>query len=162
LDLFAWGGGDSLREHDGPEQSPEAEGIPSLERIPAMSDVKQEHVTGFPPPLILDNAGDVGEGIIESYSEGPNRFNPGTNTPICNILLDDIGQVRSLWIARFVLRSKFAELKPKVGERVRVEYLGMREGGNGNNYHHYSVTCPDRPAFTPDWSELGDGDESWG
>ena len=110
------------------------------------------------PPYINAQDGIV-EGTLVRYSKGPNKFDPENDVPIA--VLDVDGDVRSLWLNTFVLRSKFADLKPVAGERVRVEYLGKREGANGE-YHNFAVEMPDRPPYEPDWDAIGANAESWG
>jgi len=71
--------------------------------------------------------------------------------------LEDSPDERALWLSRTVLRQRVAELSPEVGEVLEVECLGQKDGANGT-YWNFKVTCPDRPAFKPDWGTLAEDD----
>jgi hypothetical protein len=103
-------------------------------------------------PAFIDPKDEDVEGIVTGFSEGATKFGSAV---IVNLKVGDTE--RSLWLTQTVLKSQFARLKPKVGERVKVEYLGQRDGASGE-YHNYRVTAPDRPPFVPDWSQLAGED----
>jgi hypothetical protein len=107
------------------------------------------------PPAIDPKAGTV-EGIVEGFDQAPTRF--AANAIIVR-LRDKDGHVGSLWLTSTVLKSQFSKVRPKVGENVRVTYLGMREGANGS-YHDYRVEASGRPPFQPNWDALsGDSED---
>lgn len=105
--------------------------------------------TAYPPAL--DAKGGEIVGTVVGFDQAPTRF--AANVVIVRIQ-DDTGQVGSLWLTSTVLKSQFARLRPKVGERVEVTYLGLKDGANGA-YHNYKVTAPERPPFEPNWNDLG-------
>jgi hypothetical protein len=121
-----------------------------------VNDTREQGQTEYPPAIDLRDVGEV-EGTVDGFDQAPTKFAP--NAVIVRIR-DSSGAVGSLWLTSTVLKSQFARLKPKVGERIHATYLGMREGAGGS-YHNYKVTAPDRPPFEPDWDQLGgeeDGD----
>jgi hypothetical protein len=62
------------------------------------------------------------------------------------------------------LRSKFAELRPEPGERVRVaKGASKKKSQNGFNYWPFAVAAPDRGPETLDWDDpllAGEADET--
>jgi hypothetical protein len=94
------------------------------------------------------------KGTVTGFSEAPSKFG---QVVVVNMVLDD-DEERALWLSRTVLRQKVAELKPEIGETLEVQCLGQKEGAGGT-YWSFKVTCPDRPAFRPDWSQLADEDD---
>jgi hypothetical protein len=92
-------------------------------------------------------------GTILGFDRAPTKFSEGKNVVIANLDID--GETRALWLTSTVLRSQFARLRPEVGERVQVEYRGVRQGFNAE-YHNFAVTMPDRPPYVPDWDEMED------
>jgi len=105
--------------------------------------------TAYPPAL--DPKGGTLVGQVVGFDQAPTKF--AANAVIVRIQ-DDDGKVGSLWLTSTVLKSQFARLRPKVGERIEVRYLGLRDGAGGS-YHNYKVTASERPPFEPDWNELG-------
>jgi hypothetical protein len=103
--------------------------------------------TEYPKFINPIEAGEV-EGTVTGLDKAPTKFGQAM---IVNLAVD--GEERALWLTQTVLRSQFGQLKPKVGEKIRVEYLGMRDGAGGE-YHNFRVTAPDRPPFVPDWDAL--------
>ncbi len=108
----------------------------------------------YPPAIILNEAGDTAEGVIERWSKGPSKFHPEEDIVIA-VLRQDDGSLGSFWLNATVLTSKFARLKPKIGERVIVTYKGKREGATAV-YRDYDVEMPERAPFEPDWSGMSD------
>lgn len=104
------------------------------------------------PEFIDPRAGDI-SGVIRGFSEGPTKFGDAVTI---DLELDD-GTHRTLWLTHTVLKNKVARLKPDVGERIDVRYLGKRDGA-ANAYHDFAVTMPERPEFKPDWDAIGDED----
>jgi hypothetical protein len=126
----------------------------------------QGETTEYPPAIntALDQApGNHFSGTIEGFDTGPSKF--GRDVVIATIKIEQdgtgeykAGDVVSLWLSSTVLRSQFAQLKPKVGELVRVVYGGKKVGVDAE-YKNYRVTAPDRPPFEPDWSAMNDQDD---
>src|SRR6266545_1408018 len=81
-------------------------------------------------------------GIVLGFDKAPTKFSDGKDVPIVTLEVGDVP--RSLWLTYTVLKSQFARLRPEVGEVVRVEYLGSREGTSAE-YHNFKVTAPERP-----------------
>lgn len=113
----------------------------------------------YPPAIILSNAGDTAEGVIERWSSGPSKFNPNEDTPIA-VLRQSDGTLGSCWLNATVLKSKFARLRPQIGERVVIELLGVREGASAS-YKDFRVDVPDREPYVPNWDSMDTG-EDWG
>jgi hypothetical protein len=114
--------------------------------------------TGYPRAVNSELDAEPGTsitGTIEGFDQGPSAF--GKDVVIATLKLET-GEVVSLWLSATVLVSSFARLKPKVGERVSVTYLGTRQGAAAS-YKAYRVEAPDRPPFEPDWDSLGGDDE---
>lgn len=105
----------------------------------------------YPPAIDLREVGEI-EGVVVGFDQAPTKF--AANAVIVTLKDSGTGELGSLWLSATVLQSQFARLKPKVGETVRVEYLGLREGAS-SSYHNYKVTIPSRPPFVPDWNALG-------
>jgi hypothetical protein len=57
-----------------------------------------------------------------------------------------------------VRKSKFAQARPKVGERVVLTFKGKREGASGA-YNDYDFIMPERKPFEPDWGAMDLGGE---
>jgi hypothetical protein len=122
--------------------------------------------TEYPPAVktALDQApGNSLSGTIEGFDTGPSKF--GRDVVIATVKITEdgtgeyeTGDVVSLWLSSTVLRSQFSQLKPKVGELVKVVYGGKKIGVDAE-YKNYRVTAPDRPPFEPDWSAMSDEDD---
>jgi hypothetical protein len=100
------------------------------------------------------------EGVVRGFSEAPTKFGDAI---VIELELGDGGR-RALWLTSTVLKNKIARLKPKIDERLEVSFLGQRDGANGS-YNDFAVSCPDRPAYEPDWDKLADepeAEERWG
>ena len=106
------------------------------------------------PPFIDPTEEDI-DGTVVGFDEGATKFGSAVI-----VRVQTSAGVRSLWLNRAVLRSKFSQLKPVIGERVTVVHRGMREGANAS-YHDFAVACPDRPPFQPNWDAMaGEADDS--
>lgn len=105
----------------------------------------------FPPPVIFGEPGSSVVGEVVGFSEGPSKFRPEPIV-IVNLRRDD-DVVLALWLNSTVLQSKVARLRPKIGERLEVEYLGKRQGSNAE-YRDYRCAVLDREPFTPDWAAV--------
>lgn len=100
-------------------------------------------------PQFIDPKEELVDGVIVGFDRAPTKFG---EADIVRVKPAE-GEERSLWLTATVLKSKMARLKPKVGERITVEYLGEREGANAT-YGDYAVEMPDRPPYVPDWDKL--------
>jgi hypothetical protein len=113
----------------------------------------------YPPFIDTRQVGVAIEGVIERYSEGPDKFHPGQTVPIAVIRQPD-GKLGSIWINTAVMKSKWAQARPTVDERVIQTCLGQREGANAT-YWDFKLELPDRPAITPDWGSMVDEEEAY-
>jgi hypothetical protein len=101
-------------------------------------------------PQFIDPTKEDIVGKIEAFDQAPTKFGDA----IVVTLATDNRELRSLWLTQTVLKSRFARLKPQIGERIVVRRTGMREGAGGP-YHDFDIEIPDRPPFVPDWDKLG-------
>jgi len=122
--------------------------------------------TEYPPAVnvALDQAaGNHFSGTVEGFDTGPSKFGKDVVIATIKIAEDGTGEYKagdvvSLWLSSTVLRSQFSQLKPKVGELVKVVYGGKKVGIDAE-YKNYRVTAPERPPFEPDWSAMSDQDD---
>lgn len=109
---------------------------------------------------------------LDEQGEFPGRWDPQTGDSITGVVrrYTDVdleksgltrlvvieredGEVETLFLSPTVLKSEFWKLKPRIGERVFVRYLGTPKG---KDYKKFVVRCLDRPEEAdPDW---GDGE----
>lgn len=107
----------------------------------------QPQETAF--PKFIDPKDETVEGMFVGFSEAPTKFGDAV---VVEIRLPS-GEHRALWLNTTVLRSQFARLRPEVGERIGVEYLGLREGAKGS-YHDFWLSAPDRKPYAPNWDAI--------
>jgi len=102
----------------------------------------------FPDWYDFDENGDELAGAFLRAGRGHTANGPRT------FVVLDLGDGihTTLWLHHTVLQSAFArevQRRPdkqiKLGERIEVQRLGEREGGNGRAYTNYRVTFPDGP-----------------
>ena len=96
------------------------------------------------PPAWRPEPGDVLVGKILRYDQGHTDYGPVRTV----IVETDAGDRLSVWLSSTVLLNEFARLKPKVGERIGIKYLGMHAE---RGYHRWRLVV-DREedgAFTP-------------
>jgi len=86
-------------------------------------------------------------GLIERYPKGADRIT-GKQVHIAWIATDG-GERHSLWLNNAVLLNKFAELRPKPGERVGVRFLGPHPDKKYNCYR-VVIDRPDTAAGIPE------------
>jgi hypothetical protein len=99
--------------------------------------------------------GDKIEGVITGLSEREGNFG---KYPIATIRQDN-GEEIAAHCYHAVLASKLAELRPRVGERVALKYLGQVAKTGGGSYHSYRAVV-DRPRGTAiDWGQYDDGQQ---
>ena len=108
-----------------------------------------------PEAWIAENEGDTLKGSVVGYEEAFGQFGPET---IC--LIDTGDTVMALWLYGAVLKDSFAKLKPQIGERIGVRYLGKRQGENSPNpYKMWKVVVPGRMGKTPNFAAWKGGEE---
>lgn len=115
-------------------------------------DEQGEHPLSWKP-----EPGDVLTGVIRRYSMVTLEYG---DTYIC-VVQDAPDRVQSVFLSGAVLKGEFSRMKPKVGERVVIRYLGVPAG---KKYHKFSLTMPDRPdiGVTPDWDQMDPDQRSYG
>jgi hypothetical protein len=92
--------------------------------------------------------GDTIAGVVRRYTDVD--LEKSGLTRLCVVERED-GEVETLFLSPTVLKSEFWRLKPKIGERVFVRYLGTPKG---KDYKKFVVRCPDRPQEeNPDWGD---------
>jgi hypothetical protein len=104
----------------------------------------------FPENIILE-PGQTIDGAFQRVEKG--RTKDGDARAIAVVEID--GQERSLWLHETALRSKFAQLRPEPGERVRVTKgaAKKRSESSGYSYWPFQVTAPEREPETVDWDD---------
>ena len=111
-----------------------------------------QNASEFPASFIATQPGDSVAGTLVRFSKGVSAY----GEKVIAVIEDPDGNEHSLWLFGHVLLSKFAELRPAVGEAIEVRYLGLRKAAAGHTYENWSLMLPDRPQgeFEPDWSAL--------
>lgn len=79
------------------------------------------------------------------------------NYPILTLRRDD-GEELAVHAMHYVLSSELAKLRPKIGDRLAIKYLGKIAPKTGAPYHAYRVVS-DAAAGGLDWSRYGDADD---
>jgi len=112
-----------------------------------------DHAEDYAQAWRFDQDGPVIVGHVESFG----AFDAGWGEyPIVTLRLAD-GTKRSVHCQREVLSHELAKVRPRIGERVGIKWLGVPDG---KKYHRYIVKV-DRPeGETFDWGRYVDsGDE---
>lgn len=99
------------------------------------------------PPAWRPEPGDVLVGKVLHYDVGHTAYGP---VRTCVVERDD-GERVALWLSATVLLAEFAKLKPRVGERIGLKYLGIHPD---RGYHRWKLVV-DRPNEQPDFRPLG-------
>lgn len=124
-----------------------------------MNSSTDDTASGYPAAIngwLDEKVGNTFTGTLVGYDQAPSRF--GKDVVIATFV-DDKEKQHALWLSATVLVSQFARIKPEPGEKVTVTYLGTK---GENSYKNYTVDCPDRPPFVPDWAALSDDVEDEG
>jgi hypothetical protein len=79
--------------------------------------------------------GDFVIGTIETYNWGRGRHGA---CPVITLRRKNGQRVR-IWAFHSVLRDHLRQQGARVGELVRIDYLGKRVGSRGFDYHNYSL-----------------------
>lgn len=89
-------------------------------------------------------------GIVRRYTDVD--LEKSGLTRLC-VVEKENGDVQTLFLSATVLKSEFWKLRPRIGERIFVRYLGKPKG---KDYKKYVVRCLDRPQEeNPDWGDEG-------
>lgn len=104
------------------------------------------------PSAWIPEVGDCIAGVVRRYSQA--ELKKVGLSWLCTVQTDDT-TVQTIFLTNSVLKSEFARLKPKIGERISIRYLGIPAN---KEYHKYVVRCPGREDdLVPDWDDLGGG-----
>lgn len=110
-------------------------------------------------PAWRPEPGDKVIGEIIALSEREGDYGP---YPIVTIR-DDNGGEHALHCFHGVLASEIAKLRPRVGERIGVKYVGQQPRASGDGkYHSYRVVRDEAQAPAMNWSAYADDDDSSG
>jgi len=96
------------------------------------------------PPAWKPEPGDILVGKVLHYDKG---YTPYGEVRTCIVEQDD-GERVSLWLSTTVLLDQFKRLRPRIGERIGLKYLGKHPD---LGYHRYRLIVDrDEPLdFTP-------------
>jgi hypothetical protein len=81
--------------------------------------------------------------------------------PIITLKRDD-GDELAVHAMHTVLSAQLAELRPKVGDRIAIKYLGKIANKAGTGSYHGYRAVSDAADGGVDWGRYGDGDEEAG
>lgn len=120
------------------------------ERVDRLAELDQN---GEYPERWAPEPGDSISGIVRRYTDVDLPVSGLTR--LC-VLERPNGDVETVFISATVLKGEFKKLRPRVGERVAIKYLGTPPN---KNYKKFTVICPDRPlADEPEWDSYDGGD----
>jgi hypothetical protein len=91
-----------------------------------------EDYTGEFPPAWKPEPGDILVGKVLHYDKG---FSLYGEVRTCIVEQDD-GERVSLWLNSTVLLDQFKRLRPRIGERIGLKYLGMHPE---RGYHRFKL-----------------------
>lgn len=95
-----------------------------------------DEATGEFAPMWQPEPGDTIIGQVIRYERATTRYGP---CDICVLLHEDTGEELAVWILEFVLVKKFMELRPRVGERMGIKYVGKVDRETDNPYKNFVV-----------------------
>jgi len=96
---------------------------------------------GYPAAWIPD-VGDVLVGEILRYGSGPTAYG---RFPVVTVADEETGEELSVWLLHTALRSEFAQLRPRIGERIGIRRLeDGTSDATGHTYRRFLVRV-DRP-----------------
>lgn len=73
------------------------------------------------------------------------------------VVTDSDGVALSFHAFHTVAKAELAKLSPRIGERIAIQYLGVKRDDAGQSrYHRYAIRAVDRPADAFDWRAFGD------
>jgi hypothetical protein len=94
---------------------------------------------------------EVGDRLVGTVASVDERTNEWGTYPLIVIETDNGNEI-TVHGSRTVLRNEFARLRPMVGERIGIKYLGKIDRAGGASYEGYKVVL-DR-ATPPDWDKI--------
>lgn len=114
---------------------------------------RERREEGFPDSWKPD-AGDVIEGKFVSHNMASTKY----GDVVVMVLEDENGVRHSVWTMHTALRKRMAELRPRIGDTLAIQYEGMVEGQRGGNSFHSYLVVSDREAQPEsDTPDFGDG-----
>lgn len=84
----------------------------------------------------FDNVGDEVVGVITAIAV--HRWDDGSVCPKLHLTTDD-GEDRTLTAGQVQLKAKLAELRPEVGDRIRVKFTQNEKRAGGKTLKHFEV-----------------------
>jgi hypothetical protein len=115
-------------------------------------------------------AGDVIQGIVTGMVYGL-YTRAGRRYDVLTISNPDTGVLTGVPLWRAALAGRIRDLRPRVNEAIRIEYLGMEESRAGRHFHAYRVLLVDEqgqrvfrrsgPEPGPDAPPPGPYDDPW-
>jgi hypothetical protein len=114
------------------------------------------------PPAWKPVPGEVLVGTVEAYDTFVGKY---SESKVCILRDQAEDSLISVYLSPTVLYNEFKKMRPKIGERVGIRYLGKADGDEG--YHRYKVVI-DRdmnvdeffgvvPSFSPVVAQEKDG-----
>jgi hypothetical protein len=94
-----------------------------------------------PPPAWKPVPGEILTGTVRGYDTYCGQFG---ECPVAFIEEEAEGHLMSVYLSATVLYNEFKKVRPKVGEKVGIRYLGKVEGGGRGEYQRFKVMV-DRP-----------------
>ena len=86
------------------------------------------------PPAWKPVPGEVLVGTVEAYDIATGKYG---DSKVCVVRDPAEGSLVAVYLSSTVLLGEFTKLRPKIGERVGIRYLGKADGENA--YHRYKV-----------------------
>jgi hypothetical protein len=85
------------------------------------------------------NEGDILIGVVRRYERSTTRYSKGQPVDICILEDEATGKEVGVWLMETVLRKRFHDLRPRIGERVGVKFAGMEYREHEDPYKKFVV-----------------------
>jgi hypothetical protein len=121
-----------------------------LEYAPAWRPKADEKIVMKIKGISVNNAGFGSYPILTGLTEVDVTIHDSDDRPI----VCPAGSLVAVHAVHDVLRSQLKELRPKIGERIAIKYLGLVKGRGGERSYHGYRTAVDRPEAAFDWGTL--------
>jgi len=106
----------------------------SVDEIEARLKAKAEEPS--PESIMFERPGQAAMGRVVRYERGSTDWGDCVICVIRNLASGNLG---SIWVFGKVLAGAFERLQPKVGEVIRVQYLGKVHPQGGQEYKNWSL-----------------------
>ncbi len=116
--------------------------------------LKELDEQGEYPQRWAPEVGDSITGVIRRYSEV--TLEKSGLTLLCVVEEDDT-EVKTIFCGSTVLKGEFVRLRPKIGERIFVRYLGTPAGKSYQKYVVRVLSRDEEPE--PNWTKFGGEEE---